>query len=254
MNTLKIAKAVKEYLVQLAVNDSLPSDLTQLSVHKLEDIINEVLSPEIKALNDVLEKIKENTVSAYGSSLEEWDACEVVILEDFESGDEDTPEKTHYNKWVEDLEQIAKNFGMFKHEEPQYFLFGEESVMIFDDGDGIGKLVDEITNHNYTSYGTFKYTHKSNPLDLLKAIDGWCSFAGITEEHYNLIKNAEWESEKYITFSDGHKFEKVSETFTMENWATMEIYGINVSEETEALIESLEDIAGFECFGIEITK
>jgi len=40
----------------------------------------------------------------------------------------------------------------------------------------------------------------------------------------------------------------------MKNWATMEIYGINVSEETESLIESLEDIKRFECFGIEITK
>jgi hypothetical protein len=257
MNTLKIAKAVKEYLVQLAVNDSLPSDLTQLSEYKLGIAISEVLSPEIKALNDVLEKIKENTVSAYGSSLEDWETCNVVILEDFKSGDDEvaeTSETTHYNKWFEDLEKLLKNFGMFKHEEPQYFLFGEEAVMFFDDGDGINKLVDEIANHNYTSYGVFKYTHKSNPLDLLKAIDGWCSFAGITEEHYNLIKNAEGESEKYIIFSDGHKFEKVSETFAMHNWAIMPIYGINVSEETESLIESLEDIAGFECFGIEITK
>lgn len=174
MNTLKIAKAVKEYLVQLAVNGDLTTNLTQLSEYKLGIAISEVLSHEIKALNDVLEKIKENTVSAYGPSLEEWNACEVVILEDFESGDEDAPEKTHYNKWVEDLEQIVKNFGTFKKE--------------------------------------------------------------------------------YITFSDGHKFEKVSETFTIHNWTLMDIYGINVSEETEALIESLEDIADFECFGIEITK
>jgi len=182
MNTLKIAKAVKEYLVELAVNGDLTTDLTQLSEYKLEDVINEVLSPEIK---------------------------------------------------------------------PQYFLFGEEAVMILDGKDGINKLANEIAYNNYTSYGTFKYTHNSSPVDLLDEVNGWASYAELTQEQYELIKNAEKE---YIAFSDGHKFEKVSEAFAMKNWATMEIYGINVSEETEALIESLEDIKRFECFGIEITK
>ena len=43
MQTTKIAQAVKDYLVDLAVKDKLPSDFTQLSVAKLEKAIKSAL-------------------------------------------------------------------------------------------------------------------------------------------------------------------------------------------------------------------
>jgi len=43
MNPNKIAVAVKDYLVKLAIEDKLPQDLTQLSITKLEKVIEKVL-------------------------------------------------------------------------------------------------------------------------------------------------------------------------------------------------------------------
>jgi hypothetical protein len=46
MQTTKIAQAVKDYLVALAVNDELPMDMTQLSVEGLEKAIQTALPSE----------------------------------------------------------------------------------------------------------------------------------------------------------------------------------------------------------------
>lgn len=47
----KIAQAVKDYLVSLAINDELPMDMTQLSVSKLAKVIEKQLpSDEDKAI------------------------------------------------------------------------------------------------------------------------------------------------------------------------------------------------------------
>ena len=47
MNTAKIAKAVKNYLVDLAINDKLPLDLTMLSQIDLESVIK-LASPSVE--------------------------------------------------------------------------------------------------------------------------------------------------------------------------------------------------------------
>jgi hypothetical protein len=43
MRTNEIAQAVKDYIVDLAVNDKLPMDLTQLSTDELEEVIKSKL-------------------------------------------------------------------------------------------------------------------------------------------------------------------------------------------------------------------
>jgi len=43
MKTNEIAQAVKDYIVDLAVNDKLPMDLTQLSTDELEEVIKSKL-------------------------------------------------------------------------------------------------------------------------------------------------------------------------------------------------------------------
>jgi len=43
MRTNEIAQAVKDYIVDLAVNDKLPMDLTQLSTGELEEVIKSKL-------------------------------------------------------------------------------------------------------------------------------------------------------------------------------------------------------------------
>tara|TARA_R110001592_G_scaffold159862_4_gene391645 strand:- start:8307 stop:10202 length:1896 start_codon:yes stop_codon:yes gene_type:complete len=55
----------------------------------------------------------------------------------------------------------------------------------------------------------------------------------------------------FITFSDGYKFQEVSKSFAEKNWDKMEIYGINISEESEGLIDSKNDIEDYDNFGIE---
>ena len=43
MNTTKIAEAIKEHLVSLAINDELPMDMTKLSISKLKKVIESTL-------------------------------------------------------------------------------------------------------------------------------------------------------------------------------------------------------------------
>jgi hypothetical protein len=43
MKTNEIAQAVKDYIVDLAVNDKLPMDLTQLSTDEIEEVIKSKL-------------------------------------------------------------------------------------------------------------------------------------------------------------------------------------------------------------------
>ena len=43
MQTIKIAQAVKDYIVDLAINDNLPMDLTQLDVDTLAKVIESQL-------------------------------------------------------------------------------------------------------------------------------------------------------------------------------------------------------------------
>lgn len=45
-NTKEIAEAIKNYLVELSINDKLPMDLTQLSIDKLEKVIKSKLPTE----------------------------------------------------------------------------------------------------------------------------------------------------------------------------------------------------------------
>ena len=52
MNTKKIAEAVKEHLVALAIADKLPSDLTQLSISKLEKAIKSAIPTEREIMID----------------------------------------------------------------------------------------------------------------------------------------------------------------------------------------------------------
>jgi hypothetical protein len=42
--TRKIAQAIKDYLVDLAVNDKLPLDMTQLEMIDLEDVVSKAIS------------------------------------------------------------------------------------------------------------------------------------------------------------------------------------------------------------------
>jgi hypothetical protein len=58
--------------------------------------------------------------------------------------------------------------------------------------------------------------------------------------------------DELIEFSDGFTFKKVSKEYAEKNFENEEIFGINVSEETEALIESKDDLDAFETFGIEM--
>ena len=57
-----------------------------------------------------------------------------------------------------------------------------------------------------------------------------------------------------IQFSDGYQFMEVSKEFTFKNWMNMEIYAYNTDEETERLIESIEDIEDFDVFGMEFIE
>ena len=57
-----------------------------------------------------------------------------------------------------------------------------------------------------------------------------------------------------IEFSDGYQFIEVSKEYAFKNWMKMEIYAYNTDEETERLIESIEDIEDFDVFGMEFIE
>jgi hypothetical protein len=54
-----------------------------------------------------------------------------------------------------------------------------------------------------------------------------------------------------IEFSDGYKFKKVSKDYAAKNFNKIEIFGIDLSNESESLIESKNDLNSFNTFGIE---
>lgn len=73
---------------------------------------------------------------------------------------------------------------------------------------------------------------------------------------YKTVQDAKKQKAKFakggfITFSDGYKFQEVSKSFAEKNWDKIEIYGINISEESEGLIDSKNDIEDYDNFGIE---
>jgi len=56
----------------------------------------------------------------------------------------------------------------------------------------------------------------------------------------------------FITFSDGYKFKEVSKSFAASNWDKVEVYGIDISSESESLIDSIDDLnQAWDAFGIE---
>jgi len=56
----------------------------------------------------------------------------------------------------------------------------------------------------------------------------------------------------FITFSDGYKFKEVSKSYAASNWDKVDIYGIDLSTESEALIQSMDDLNGpWDAFGVE---
>tara|TARA_R110000751_G_scaffold1560_3_gene5784 strand:+ start:825 stop:1202 length:378 start_codon:yes stop_codon:yes gene_type:complete len=58
--------------------------------------------------------------------------------------------------------------------------------------------------------------------------------------------------DKEIIFKDGFRFKEVSKEYTQKNWQDVEIYGINIQEETESLIDEGAHIEDFDFYGIEI--
>lgn len=57
----------------------------------------------------------------------------------------------------------------------------------------------------------------------------------------------------YFEFSDGHAWEQVERHSVLRLLDEgVEVYGINLVEETEHLIEDLDDYEAFEIFAIEV--
>lgn len=67
-----------------------------------------------------------------------------------------------------------------------YFLFGSDACQILLH-DGQEALLDWLTAN--TEFDVFCYGEFSTPAELLDAYDGWCEYATITEELYNIISN-----------------------------------------------------------------
>jgi len=61
MNTTKTAQEIKDFLVQLAVNDKLPSDLTQLPVEGIEQVLNESIK-QFRIDNEENERIERASI------------------------------------------------------------------------------------------------------------------------------------------------------------------------------------------------
>ena len=54
-----------------------------------------------------------------------------------------------------------------------------------------------------------------------------------------------------ITFSDGYTFKEVTKEYAKKNWYKEEIYGLNLDEESEGLIDEKGKIEDFDTFGME---
>jgi hypothetical protein len=69
---------------------------------------------------------------------------------------------------------------------------------------------------------------------------------------YAEVVSEEEEGGGFITFSDGYKFKEVSKSFAASNWDKVEVYGIDISSESESLIDSVDDLnQPWDAFGIE---
>lgn len=54
-----------------------------------------------------------------------------------------------------------------------------------------------------------------------------------------------------IKYDDGYEFIEVSKEYAKKNWKDKEIFGIELESQSEAVIESEEDLDQFELFGVE---
>lgn len=57
-----------------------------------------------------------------------------------------------------------------------YFLFGSETVDYY--------FNEQFENILSISFGIFKFTKDTNPVDFISAYDGWSNWCEITEEEY----------------------------------------------------------------------
>lgn len=86
--------------------------------------------------------------------------------------------------------ELKKRLRKSSKPKHHYYLFGEEACMIFDEGYGMDKLIDEIANHEYSSYAIYKHSSEQSPTYLLQEANGWADCIEITSKQYNAILKA----------------------------------------------------------------
>jgi hypothetical protein len=115
-------------------------------------------------------------------------------------------------------------------------------------------------------------TIQASVLVKFKKDSNWDEFSSPTKEEIELWKKGKmklysaefvFEYEVYkkeklefakggeITFSDGYTFKEVTKEYAKKNWYKEEIYGLNLDEESEGLIDEKGKIEDFDTFGME---
>jgi len=75
---------------------------------------------------------------------------------------------------------------------------------------------------------------------------------GLIGEYKKSLDEGDEGEGNFITFSDGYKFKEVSKSFAASNWDKQEVFGIDISSESESLIQSPDDLnQPWDAFGIE---
>jgi hypothetical protein len=102
LTTMTIQEQIKAIVVDLAINDKLHGDLTQLD----PAVFNQVADGLKVRLAAIQTKMSEQTMGAWNGKLEDTDP--VIITGDYHGNEFDDEVTLAYNGWAEDLDNLIK--------------------------------------------------------------------------------------------------------------------------------------------------
>jgi len=134
-------------------------------------------------------------------------------------------------------------------------LENEEYIFNLDPHSGVYSVYDkhmddDLGNHNEDDIMKLAL-HKFNEFGHGETVTDVDSAIEFLSNHNYTISPDKKAKGKLITYDDGYQFREVDKAYVQKNWQNEDIYGLNLGEQSESLIDDEDFINDFEQWGIE---